>query len=52
MVIFEARFGFQDSFTFNKSPMKWRQRPDMTIAVERITIFALEMNVALRAKTN
>ena len=33
MVIFEALVGCHDILILNKSPIKWRRRPDMTLAV-------------------
>ena len=32
--IFEAYFECHDILMFGKSPIKWRQRPDMTFAVD------------------
>ena len=34
MVIFEALVGCHDILILGKSPIKWRQRPDMTLAVD------------------
>ena len=34
VVVFEALFGPHDILILGKSPIKWRQRPDMTIAVD------------------
>ena len=34
MVIFEAFFGCHDILILGKSPIKWGQRPNMTIAVD------------------
>ena len=34
VVIFEAIFGCYDVLILGISPIKWRQRPDMTIAVD------------------
>ena len=33
--IYEAHFEYRDILMLGKSPIKWRQRPDMTIAVDR-----------------
>ena len=35
MVIFEALFGCHDILILDTSPIKWRQCPDMTTAVDR-----------------
>ena len=32
--IYEAHFECQDILMLGKCPIKWRQRPDMTIAVD------------------
>ena len=34
MVIFQALVGCHDILILGKSPIKWRQRPDMTVAVD------------------
>ena len=34
MVIFEALFGCNDIIIFGRSPINWRQRPNMAIAVD------------------
>ena len=34
MVIFKVLVGCHDILIFGKSPIKWRQRPDMTLAVD------------------
>ena len=34
MVIFEARLGCHDNLILGKTPTVWKQRPDMTIAVD------------------
>ena len=34
VVIFQTLVGYDDILIFGKSPIKWRQRPDMTIAVD------------------
>ena len=34
MVIFKALVGCHDILILGKSPIKWRQRPDMTLAVD------------------
>ena len=34
MVIFEAFFGCHDILILGRSPIKWRQHPNMTIAVD------------------
>ena len=34
LVTFEAHFGCHDILNVGTSPIKWRQRPDMTIAVD------------------
>ena len=34
MIIFEALFGCHDVLIFGTCPIKWWQRPDMTIAVD------------------
>ena len=34
MVIFKARVGCHDILILGKSPIKWRQRPDLTLAVD------------------
>ena len=34
MVTFEALVGCHDILILGKSPIKWRQRPDMTLAVD------------------
>ena len=33
VVIFEALVGYHDILILGKSPIKWRQHPDMTLAV-------------------
>ena len=33
--IYEAHFECHDILMLGKSPIKWRQRPDMTVAVDR-----------------
>ena len=35
MVIFQTRFGCHDVLILGRSPMNWRQRSDMTIAVDQ-----------------
>ena len=34
--IFESLFGYHDILMLDKSSIKWRQRPDMTIGVDLI----------------
>ena len=34
VVIFQALVGCHDILILGKSPIKWRQRPDMTLAVD------------------
>ena len=34
MAIFQALVGCHDIIILGKSPIKWRQRPDMTLAVD------------------
>ena len=34
LVLVQAHFGCHDILMFGKSPIKWRRRPDMTIAVD------------------
>ena len=40
--IYESHFECHDSLMLDKSPIKWRQRPDMTIAVDW-DVFAFTM---------
>ena len=34
MAMFQAHFGCNDILKFGRSPLKWKQRPDITIAVD------------------